>query len=526
MIITNILFKGFVGTVFLYKMFKVRRMTVGIDIGGTNTDGAIVGDEILTFKVPNELGIGEILKRISKHVDLKKEKLIVSTSLPLNLLLSRFEEYPTLVLLFPGPGLNYESYGHVLSGAINHRGDVVEDLDEEEVKRIVEQNRDRYKNVAIASKFSIRNPLLELKAAKIVADYYGYENLALSFHIPELNYPLRINTTIINAKIKKTVCELTKLIKKYSDEFFYYKGDGGIIPYQIALDNPSELYNSSPASVAVGAYYLTREKNALVIDVGGTTTDFIQLEDGKPKIVERIEIAGRKTLIRCVESFSIPFGGDSIVEDGKLKHKRLDKPIAFGGKYFTLTDALNCVGFEIGDYKASKEKGKEIFGDLSDAEKVVEDYVTMVAESVKAVECSKIIGTGYLARFLIPMIAKKAGVSYIIPEHSEAVNAIGVAVSRISLTLYARFDTERGVAIFNGDVERFDKRFPEDDEFVQIAIERVRNEAKKFGAGDEDVENVRVLYFNCFTVVRGGVKRGKIADVIVQIEPGISHEFL
>ncbi len=499
-------------------------MTVGVDIGGTNTDGAIVGEEIRTFKVPNELGVGEILRMIGKFVDLRREKVVVSTSLPLNLLLSRFEEHPTLTLLFPGPGLNYENYGFVLSGAVNHRGDVVEDLDEEEVRRVLEENRGRYRNVAIASKFSIRNPLLELKTAKIVAEYYGYEDMALSFHIPALNYPLRINTTVINAKIKRTVCELTKLIKRFSDEFFYYKGDGGIIPYQLALDNPSELYNSSPAAVAVGAYFLTREKNALVVDIGGTTTDFVQLEDGRPKVVERVEIAGRKTLIRCVESFSIPFGGDSVVEGGRLRHKRLDKPIAFGGRYFTLTDALNCIGFEIGDYRASRERGRELFGDERDAEAVVEDYVTMVAESVRAVECDRVIGTGYLARFLMPMIAKKAGVSYKVPEHSEAVNAIGVAVSKISLTLYARFDTERGVAVFNGDVERFDEKFPEDEEFIRVAVERVRSEAKRFGASDGDVEDVRVLYFNSFTVVRGGVKRGKIADVVVQIEPGISGD--
>jgi len=88
-----------------------------------------------------------------------------------------------------------------------------------------------------------------------------------------------------------------------------------------------------------------------------------------------------------------------------------------------------------------------------------------------------------------------------------------------------RFDTERGVAIFNGDVERFGKPFPEDEEFVELAKERVRSEAMKFGASEEDVKDVRVLYFNSFTVVRGGVKRGKIADVVVQIEPGISAEF-
>ncbi len=500
-------------------------MTVGVDIGGTNTDGAIVGDDILTFKVPNELGIGEILKRISNHVDLKKEKLVVSTSLPLNLLLSRFDEHPTMVLLFPGPGLNYESYGFVLKGAVNHRGDVVEEVDEEEIRGVVRENRGRFRNVAIASKFSIRNPLIELKAAKVVSEYYGYEDIALSYYIPELNYPLRINTTVINAKIKRVVCELTKLIKKYSDEFYYYKGDGGIIPYKIALDNPSELYNSSPASVAVGAYFLTGEKDALVVDIGGTTTDFVRLEGGRIRVAERVEISGMRTLIRCVDSISIPFGGDSVVENGKLRPRRLDKPIAFGGRHFTLTDALNCMGFEIGDHSASRERGREIFKDLRDAESVVEQYVNAVADVVRESGAGKVIGTGYLARYLIPMIAKRAGVSYEIPEHSEAVNAIGVAVSRISLTMYVRFDTERGVAVFNGDVERFGERFPEDEELIEIAKDRVREEAKRFGACEGDVRDVRVIYFNSFTVVRGGVKRGKIADVVVQIEPGISEEF-
>jgi len=232
-----------------------------------------------------------------------------------------------------------------------------------------------------------------------------------------------------------------------------------------------------------------------------------------------------KTLVRCVDSYSIPFGGDSVVENGKLLPKRMDRPVAFGGKYFTLTDALNCIGFEIGDYRASRERGREVLGSVEDAEGIVDQYVSEVADRVKRSGCSKIVGAGYLARYLIPMIAKRAGVSYEVPEHSEAVNAIGVAVSRVSLTMYVRFDTEKGVAVFNGNVERFDKRFPDDEELIEVAKERVREEARKFGASEGDVRDVRVLYFNSFTVVRGGVRRGKIADVVVQIEPGISEEF-
>ncbi len=504
-------------------------MVVGIDVGGTNTDAAIVGEEISTVKLPNELGLGDVLKKLSGMADLRNEKLIVSTSLPLNLLLSKYYEIPTFVLLVPGCGLNYTSYGKILRGFVNHRGDVVEDLDVEEVKKALEEGRDA-DNLAIAAKFSVRNPSLEHYLYTIAKRYFDERSIALSHHIGEINFPLRVNTTIINAKIRKTVYELTDLIGKFAGDFFFYKGDGGVIPYQVALRNPSVLFNSSPAAVAVGAYYLAREKNALVVDIGGTTTDFVVLEDGKPKIVDKIEIAGMKTLIRCVDSVSLPFGGDSAVENFSLRPIRLGKPIAFGGEHFTLTDALNCVGFDIGNAKASREAGKELFENIADAERIVEKYVSMIADSVREMEAEKIVGTGFLAKYLIPMIAKEAGVGYVVPEHSEAANAVGVAVSRISLTLYARFDTETGRVVYNGELEKCEfaqckpGNIPSDEELIDLAMEKARKLAMSYGASPEDVEDVRLVYFNSYTVVRDGLKRGKIADVVVQIEPGVSSD--
>ncbi len=496
---------------------------IGIDIGGTNTDAAVVGEDIFTVKVPNELGLKRILEELSKYVNLRKERLVVSTSMALNFVISKFNEYKTLTLLIPGPGLNYSNYGIVLKGCINHRGDIVENIDENEVKKALNGN---YDNVAIAAKFSIRNSALEEAVKSIALEKFKEEDIALSHHIGYLNYPLRINTTILNAKIKKTVYELTNLITRYVDDFYYYRGDGGIIPYKLALQNPSELYNSSSAAVAFGAYFLTKENNCLVIDIGGTSTDFVPLENGKPKIVERAEIAGLKTTVRCVDSFSVPFGGDSIVRDGKLKPERLDKPIAFGGKYFTLTDALNCIGYEIGNYKASKEAGREIFRDLKDFEAVVEQFLSVVANLVGQMEYDKVIGAGYLAPILIPEIAKRANVSYEIPKHCEAVNAIGVAVSKVSLSLYARFDTTTGKAVYNGKVEDCPFRIgsmPSDDEIVNTAIEKLISLVRDFGAGEDDIGDVRVLYYNSYEVVRGGIRRGKIADVVVQIEPGIRN---
>ncbi len=494
-------------------------MIVGIDVGGTNTDAAIVSDDVKTIKLPNEIGIGGVLKEISKFVDLKKEKVVVSTSLPLNLIISKFAEYHTLTLLVPGPGLNYSEYGIILKGYVNHRGDVVEDIDEDEVRKVVAEST--FENVAIAAKFSVRNSILEERIREIVAEVVPREKIALSHFVGGLNYPARINTTIVNAKIKETVHKLTELIKSYAGDFYYFKGDGGIVPYRIVLENPSELYNSSPAAVALGASYLTGEKDALVVDIGGTSTDFVQIRNGMPVIVEGIDIAGRKTLIRCVDSFSIPFGGDSLVTNSKLKPERIDKPIAFGGSKFTLTDALNCLGNEIGNYRASREAGKGI-----DVESVVEQFVSVVAENIRHTDCEKIIGAGYLAPILIPEIAERAGIKYIVPEYSEAVNAVGVAVSRLSLTLYARYDTEKGFAAYNGVVEDCPFKvgsIPSDDEIIEAAKEKIKEIARKFGAEEEDVGEIKTIYYSSFVVVRGGIKRGVIADTVVQIEPGIRY---
>jgi len=494
-------------------------MIVGIDVGGTNTDIAYLEDGVLkTMKYPNEYGIVRILEEVSKEVNLKDSKLIISTSLPINLISSRFDRIKTLTLLFPGPGLNYKEHGVVLKGCVNHRGEIVEDVDENEIKRVLRSHE--YDCIAIVGKFSVRNPYIEHRVFEIARSFVDPHAIALSHHIGKLNFLLRLNTTVINSKIAREIWMLTESIRKFTDRFFYYKGDGGIIPWRIAMMNPSELYNSSPSSVAFGAHYLTGEKDAIVIDIGGTTTDLTLIKDGKPVVVEDVRVCGLRTHIRCVNSISIPYGGDSLF-DGELKPFRLDKPLAFGGKHPTLTDLLNVLGEEIGNYKASRDGiGLDI------AEKEVDRYIEMLAEKVEGFQVDTVIGTGYLASYLIPEVARRAGKRCIIPENHQSANAVGVAVSRISLTLYARFDTEKRMAIFNGEIEGehyepLNKNL-DDEEIVEMCMEKARDLAIRYGADEKDVREVDVVYFNSYSVVRGGIMRGKIADVVVQIKPGLS----
>ncbi|MCS7144572.1 MAG: hydantoinase/oxoprolinase family protein [Archaeoglobaceae archaeon] len=487
---------------------------IGVDIGGCNLVSAIVSDEISIFKKPAVMGIGSLFKDLREY--LEKDKVVVTTSIPINLLVSRFDEMRTLTLLIPGPGLNYSRYGFILKGYVNHRGDVVEKIDEVEVKKILE--REKFQNVAIASKFSVRNPILEEEVKRIVKEKINEKRIALSYFVGGLNYPTRINTTVINAKLKETIWDLSESIKSIIGDFYYLKGDGAISSYQLVVENPSELYGSTAVASAFGAIFLTGEKDAVVVNIGGISTSLVRIENGKPVIVEGVEIAGRKTLIRCVDSISIPLGGNSIVQNGKPT-PNCANPIAFGGNTFTLTDALNYIGFEIGESRRSKEFGKSF-----EAEKVVDNFVSMVADNLKAMECDKIIGAGYLAPYLIPEIAKKAEIDYVVPEHSEAICAIGSAVTKVSLTLHARYDTEKGIAIYNGVPEKCPFRtgsIPKDDDLIETAKKKVLEIAKSFG--EKDIGEIKVLDFNSFTVVKGGMKRGVIADLTLQIEPGIKY---
>lgn len=487
---------------------------IGIDIGGCNLVSARVEEEISIIQKPAVMGVESLFREVKGLLD--KERVVVTTSLPINLLVSRFEEMKTLTLLIPGPGLNYSRYGVVLKGYVNHRGEVVEKIDEAEVRKVLE--RERFQNVAIASKFSVRNPILEEEVRKIVREKVEDKRIALSYFVGGLNYPARINTTIINAKLKEIVWDLSENIRSKIGDFYYLKGDGAISTSQLVVENPSELYGSTAVASAFGALYLTGERDSVVVNIGGISTSLVRIENGKPVFVYGVEIAGRKTLIRCVDSVSIPLGGNSIVQGGKTTPV-CATPAAFGGSAFTLTDALNCVGFSIGDERRSIEAGKGI-----DAESVVDSFVSMIADNLKAMECRKIVGAGYLAPYLIPKIAKKADVDYVVPEHSEAVCAIGAAVSKVSLTLHARYDTERGIAIYNGLPAECPFRtgsIPRDEELVEAAKKKVLEIARSFG--EEDLGEIKVLDFSSFTVVKGGMKRGVIADLTLQIEPGIRY---
>jgi N-methylhydantoinase A/oxoprolinase/acetone carboxylase beta subunit len=92
------------------------------------------------------------------------------------------------------------------------------------------------------------------------------------------------------------------------------RGDGALISADQAREKPIETILSGPAASIVGARWLTNEQNALVSDIGGTTTDVALLRDGRPQIdPDGAMVGGLRTMVEAVAMRTFGLGGDSQV---------------------------------------------------------------------------------------------------------------------------------------------------------------------------------------------------------------------
>ena len=479
-------------------------MFTGIDIGGTNTDIALVGDEIRTIKISNTRGIEEALRAAGDNT-----RLAVSTSQPLNEMVTGAGGRIRTITI-PGPGLVYRG---AVKGAVSPRGEVFEPVDTGEIEDLLRGCR--ADGIAIAGKFSVRNPIQEEIVRDIARQFFNDDRIAISAPLGELNFPARITTTRINARIKPVVMSLTRRIQPYHEDFFFVTSDGGLSGPSRVSENPSLLYHSSPATVAFGAAYLSGRTDCLVVDIGGTTTDLVPLKDGKP-VREHLIMNGTSTMITTVRTYTIPLGGDSCIRD-ELMPFRSGNARAFGGAEPTLTDALNQLGESFGDHRRSSCLNRE------KAEEAVGRYIRKVSDAIRALNPGLIVGTGFLAPALIPRIADPARVPYTVPEHAASANAVGAAVSRISISLHVHADSGRRIITLNGTEYPFPGELC-DDGLVDYAGELVRVLARREGAPDEDLRDLETTRYSMYNVVRGGQVQACITDFVISITPGITAD--
>ena len=556
-------------------------MLIGIDVGGTYTDAALIaGHRVQKWvKIPTREdllsslldALDELIAEINRE-DIKR--VVLSTTLITNLIAEEKAEKVAL-LAMPGPGANPQSFkvfedAHIIKGAIDYRGREIEPLDLKELSHALETIAAAgIRKVAVVGKFSVRNNMHEEQIAKFAAQNFPQLEVELGHRAAgKLNFPRRAATTRLTAATRPLFRQFIEQVqtallqRNIKAPTFILKADGGTVPIEKAGEFPVETIFSGPAASTMGVLALSPPgQTSIVVDVGGTTTDLALILSGQPLLASKgAKIKEHLTQVRGFSVKSVPVGGDTWVkvENGELvlTSQREGPARCLGGPLPTPTDALRVLGIaSIGDLEAAAEAMADLARQLSLKEnsapqKVAQKILDLVVERItkeietmfleweqepayrvwevmqkKKVRPQNVVGVGGSAPALVPMVARKLNCNSFIPPYAPVANAVGTAVARPTLSVTLRVDTERGVFTVAEDGQqgtipaREKDRFHLDDAEA-MARRLLQEKADAMGLGEYSQE-AEVTLKEVFNMIRGWSRVGRLLDVIVQIAPGL-----
>ena len=328
---------------------------LGVDTGGTYTDAVILEDEerviafskALTTHSDLSLGIGSAIQKAVKQRNTAPEKISLvslSTTLATNALVEGQGDRVALIMIgFKDSDLEKHSIFDalkgdpflVIEGGHNYAGFEKSPLAKNKLSRWVSEIKG-VSAYAVCSQFAVRNPEHELEAAEIIRKLTD-KPVSLSHQISaKLNGPKRALTAVLNARlialIDLLIVKAEHVIKSLGilAPLMVVRGDGALISAAQAREKPIETILSGPAASIVGARWLTGETEAIISDIGGTTTDIAVLKGGKPAIDPRgASVGPYRTMVEAVAMYTFGLGGDSEV---KLGLEGLGGDISLGPK--------------------------------------------------------------------------------------------------------------------------------------------------------------------------------------------------
>jgi N-methylhydantoinase A/oxoprolinase/acetone carboxylase beta subunit len=253
----------------------------------------------------------------------------------------------------------------------------------------------------------------------------------------------RENATLLNACIidlaRKTTRAFTDALRQSGIDAPLYmtQNDGTVMKADFAEEFPIYSFASGPTNSMRGAAFLTGLEDAIVVDVGGTTTDVGVLQAGFPRQANNVvEIGGVRTLFRMPDLLSVGLGGGSLIEANgssigplSVGHRITTEALVFGGNTLTATDVAVAAGLvALGDGDAVNSLDPVLLDTAGDRIKaIVEEAVDRMKVDANPVPLIAVGGGAFLVPPDLP------GVSEVIQvEHRGVANAVGAAIAQVS----------------------------------------------------------------------------------------------
>ena len=443
-----------------------RDLAIGVDVGGTNTDAVVLdGDgrvlawtkRATTDDITGGIraGISDVLAAIGDDRS-RVSRVMLGTTHATNAIVQRRQldrvamirlgapaatEYPPLTG-WPDDLVRMVLAGSaMLGGGHMVDGTPISPLDRDGILRFVD-GLDDFDAIAVAGIFSPSSPEQELEVAEQLRGHLGQDTrVFLSQDIGPTGLLERENATLLNAALYSVARSVTEaLVTVVAEEgldaaTFFAQNDGTLMSLDYAAQYPVLTIGSGPANSIRGAAYLSGHDDAIVIDVGGTTSDLGVVVGGFPResTLPR-EIGGVRTNFRMPDILSLGIGGGTVVDvaSGRVGPDsvgyRIDpEGLLFGGSTPTLTDAAALAG--------SPVAGRSLPPLTSSVSQALEAALAMVAdrleEAVERLSLGRldiplvVVGGG---GFLVPDRLASAG-RILRPDHGGVANAVGAAIS-------------------------------------------------------------------------------------------------
>ncbi|MBO5519471.1 MAG: hydantoinase/oxoprolinase family protein, partial [Candidatus Methanomethylophilus sp.] len=308
---------------------------LGIDTGGTYTDTVIVdletgksicSNKALTTRDNLSVGIRESLEGLDRSLLAKISLTSLSSTLATNSVVEGKGCKVGLVCI----GKKYletslpDVYAEI-DGKFSMSGEEEVRLDTGSAKQVLEGMKGKVDAVVVSGYLSVRNPSHEERVAAMAARILDLPVVCGHELTSKLGFEVRTTTAVMNARLIPIIRELLDSVIAVmkdlgiSSPLMVVKGDGAVMKAETAIMRPVETILSGPASSLVGAKALSGTNDAVVIDIGGTTTDIGILKNGFPRIEpEGARISGRRTRVMAADISTFGIGGDSrILVNGK-----------------------------------------------------------------------------------------------------------------------------------------------------------------------------------------------------------------
>jgi N-methylhydantoinase A/oxoprolinase/acetone carboxylase beta subunit len=453
----------------------MNQFRLGIDVGGTNTDGVILDQDlncIAKVKTPTTSDVASgIHNTISSLLEISQipvgdiQYAMLGTTQCTNAIVERKGlcrvghirlSLPSGTSLPPLTGWP-EGWDDILGkhfymahGGYEFNGNEIAPLNEDEIRSLCLKMVGKVDSVSIAGVFSTIRADQEYRVAEIIREIMPDVHLTLSSEIGAMGLLERENASILNAA-------LIPLAKKFTQGFadalmdfgshakpLYSQNDGTLIDQHSIEKHPIVTIACGPTNSLRGACHLSGLSNAIVIDVGGTTSDLGVLVNGYPReSAVSASVGGIKTNFSMPDILSVGIGGGTLVHNKNqsielgpesVAYELTTRSKVFGGSCLTLTDIALRLGrfMWIGDESVDLTKVPEaLCVEIADK---MDREIELAVDAVKTSESDQpVILVGGGSAILNNLLQ---GASEVVrPEHFEVANAIGVAIGKIGCSL-------------------------------------------------------------------------------------------